>query len=703
MKRLFKNRSFLSTFFAFILFFFVYLLSPLFYWINEGINTIFLTVKNYWNRVKSQMVNEAISIVMIDEKTLEKLGSFPISREYYKTLIESLNKWWAAVIGFDIIFADKNKDHIQSDRNFAKAIKNAWNVILWGSIITKEIWWKANRIIEKPIDILDESKFAFWYFTPILSKTWVVLSFIPTANLSDKDWAISKYNHFAISLLKAYYSRLYNKDFMEDYNKQKDPNYFYLRPDYPIPFSKTWWNEVLINYIPLPSNSSGKISNFETYSFVDVIEWKIDLKLFDWKIVLVWVTAKWIKDTFYTRNGIEYWVFVHANILNTIMKKDFSFYFNENLEWFLIFLLIITSIYFSLSPSGFIIVIANLAISGIFLVIYPIVILTFFSYIFSHLFELFLALPISIAIWNAVKYVYESNNKVKLSKALSEYVSKAIVKEILSNSWDLKLDWDTRKLAIFFSDIEGFTSISEKFSPHELVSFLRNYLSYMSNIILDNNWFINKYEWDAIMALWWAFSDNEKDSYYACLSALKQQETLKELNSNWQKVWLPKIKVRIWLHTWQAIVWNIWAVWRKIEYTALWDSVNLASRLEWVNKFYWTFICVSEDIFEENKDFFEFRYLDKIRVKWKDNAIKIYELLSEKWNLTLKKEKIRTEFEKAILVYNSRDFISAKDLFENIYKKYNDSPSKTYFERCKYFMNNKPKSNDELIWNYETK
>ena len=366
-------------------------------------------------------------------------------------------------------------------------------------------------------------------------------------------------------------------------------------------------------------------------------------------------------------------------------------------------MLIITSIYFSLSPSGFIIVIANLAISGIFLVIYPIVILTFFSYIFSHLFELFLALPISIAIWNSVKYVYESNNKVKLSKALSEYVSKAIVKEILSNSWDIKLDWDLKKLTIFFSDIEWFTTISEKFSPEELITFLRKYLSYMSNIILDNNWFINKYEWDAIMALWWAFSDNEKDSYYACLSALKQQETLKELNSNWQKVWLPKIKVRIWLHTWQAIVWNIWAVWRKIEYTALWDSVNLASRLEWVNKFYWTFICVSEDIFEENKDFFEFRYLDKIRVKWKDNAIKIYELLSEKWNLTLKKEKIRTEFEKAILVYNSRDFISAKDLFENIYKKYNDSPSKTYFERCEYFMNNKPKSNNELIWNYETK
>ena len=78
-------------------------------------------------------------------------------------------------------------------------------------------------------------------------------------------------------------------------------------------------------------------------------------------------------------------------------------------------------------------------------------------------------------------------------------------------------------------------------------------------------------------------------------------------------------------------------------------------------------------------------------------------MLSEKWNLTLKNEKIRTEFEKAILVYNSRDFISAKDLFENIYKKYNDSPSKTYFERCEYFMNNKPKSNEELIWNYETK
>ncbi len=174
-----------------------------------------------------------------------------------------------------------------------------------------------------------------------------------------------------------------------------------------------------------------------------------------------------------------------------------------------------------------------------------------------------------------------------------------------------------KKLAIYFSDIEWFTTISEKFEPEDLVWFLREYLSEMSDIIMDENWFINKYEWDAIMALWWSFIEYDKWAYYSCLSAIKQQALLKTLNNDWKERWFAEIKVRIWIHTWEAIVWNIGSTWRKMEYTALWDSVNLASRLEWVNKFYWTYICVSEDIYIETAEYFEFRYLDIIKVKWK--------------------------------------------------------------------------------------
>jgi adenylate cyclase len=256
---------------------------------------------------------------------------------------------------------------------------------------------------------------------------------------------------------------------------------------------------------------------------------------------------------------------------------------------------------------------------------------------------------------------------------------------------------------MFFSDIAGFTTISEKLSPEELVWFLRVYLWEMSHIIMDNKWFINKYEWDAIMALWWVFWKVE--NYWivdACRSALFQQAKLKELNEVWKQQWKDELSVRMWLHTWPAIIWNIGAQGRKMEFTALWDSVNLASRLEWVNKFYWTYICVSEDIYNEVKDIFTFRYLDKIRVKWKNIWINIYELVSNAWEAWIFKEKIIADFEDAVSLYMNRDFEKAKEIFDKLSKLW-DEPSKVYKKRCEIFIKNPPENNWDGIWTMDEK
>lgn len=699
-KEIFKNRSFLSLFSAFVIFIIIYFFSYIwiFSWINERISSTFISVKN---SISEKNINEDIVVVTIDEKTTNELWAFPFDRKYYAELIEKLNDANASVIGLDIIFADENKQNLQSDEIFAESIKKAWNVILWGSVIVEDINNKASLVIEKPVKKFFENSAWFWYYVPELSKNNTVLTFKPTRKIADKDLVVSDYNHFWVEILKVHYWKIYNKDFSKNF--WSDANFFYLRENDKIPFKKTWSDEVLINFVPTVKNNQ-KLSHFTNYSFVDILEWKIDPKNFENKIILVWATAKWLKDIFQTVNGIEYGVFVHANIINTISSKNFLYYYPEYLEWTLIILVIITSIYFSLSSSWKVVFLANLSIFIIFIIILPIFSITFLSsYVYLHLFELFLALPFSIAVWNAVKFIFESNNRYKLSKALSEYVSKAIVKDILKSNWEIKLDWELRKLTIFFSDIEWFTSISEKFSPQELVAFLREYLSGMSNIILDENWFINKYEWDAIMALWWTFSEHQKDSYNACFSAISQQKKLKELNKIWEKRWLPEIKARIWLHSWQAIVWNIWAVWRKIEYTALWDSVNLASRLEWINKFYGTFICASEVVYEENKEFFEFRFLDNITVKWKELPIKIYELIGMKEEVSEEqKEKIK-KFEEAMKIYNEKDFEKAKEFFKNNFEKYDDKPSKTYVERCEFYLSNPDKVDENLIWKYETK
>ncbi len=700
MKNLFKNRIFLTFFISIFIFLSIFSLRVLFYSIDDNIKSFSIKFKNYtyFSDNSKNAINKDLVFVTIDEKTLDSLG-FPMPRWEYVKVIENLNQ--AEIIAFDIIFANENKLDKSGDDKLAEAIKKSGNIVLGWWIIQKNIDWVDRVVVEKPLEKFYSWALAFGYYKPEIDlKTNRVFSFYPASNIYDSSWEKSRYNHFSISLLKAYYSRVYKKDYLS-FEKSSEKSYF-LKPDYKIPFSSPWKRDILINFIPKPSPEENKISKFPSYSFLDVYNSKIDPEVFKWKIVLIWATSKWIKDIFTTTNGIEYWVFVLWNIINTILTKNYLVNFSPNLEWFLIFMLLLLSVYFNLSRSGFVLIFSNLSISIIFLFIFPVIVLFYTNYLLWAIFELFLALIFSLAIWNIVKYLIENKNKIKLTKALSEYVSKAITNEILSSSWNINLNWESKQLSIFFSDIEWFTSVSEKFTAKKLVSFLREYLWEMSNIILNNQWFINKYEWDAIMALWWTFKDYENSSYLACDSALKQQKLLKELNKSWSSRDFPEIKVRIWLHFWEAIVWNIWAEWRKLEYTALWDNVNLASRLEWVNKFYGTYICVSEVVYNKNKEKFIFRYLDEIRVKWKENSVKIYELVDYKENIKEDLKNKIDKFEEAIKLYKEKKFSEAKIVFKELLNLW-DKPSSTYIERCDYYSKNPPSKDWDSVWNYTEK
>jgi adenylate cyclase len=231
---------------------------------------------------------------------------------------------------------------------------------------------------------------------------------------------------------------------------------------------------------------------------------------------------------------------------------------------------------------------------------------------------------------------------------------------------------------------------------------LREYLTKMSDLIIEERGFINKYEWDAILALWWVFWNDLDLSYRACISAIKQQRLLTELNKRWKETWFEEIKIKIWIHIWNAIIWNIWSKGKKIEFTALWDNVNLASRLEWVNKYYNTTICVSEDIYNNTKDLFEFRYLDKIKVKWKKIIVNIYELLEEKWKISEMKKDIILKFWVAVWMYLNRDFENAMNIFINL-EKYQDWPSSAYIDRCEKYISNPPDEDWDWSWTMEEK
>ena len=304
---------------------------------------------------------------------------------------------------------------------------------------------------------------------------------------------------------------------------------------------------------------------------------------------------------------------------------------------------------------------------------------------------------------NIAKYIFENKDKKKLNSALWEYVSKEVSAEILNGTWEIKFDGESKRIAMFFSDIEWFTSISEKFSPEKLVFFLREYLGLMSNIIMDHRGFINKYEWDAIMALWGAFGKNDNIVHNACISALQQQNSLSTLNKKWTSTGdFEAFKVRMWIHVWEAILGNIGATGRKLEFTALWDNVNLASRLEWINKYYNTYICVSQDVYDSVEKDFDFRYLDNIRVKWKNKAIKIYELLSIKGQTDKNTQILMDNFSEAMELYYRQDFLAAREKFAKLETLW-DGPSKTYTQRCDDFIQDSPGASWDKIWTFSSK
>lgn len=677
-----KNKNLLTFLLSLGIILIVFIFSPFFYTLDKAIQNSYYHIKE---ALFEKQANKNIVVVEIDEKTLSKLGRFPFNRSVYIPFIENLTKAKVATIGFDIIFADTTVK--ETDDAFIAAVKDSKKVVLGNAILD-------DGSIESILPELQKNAVATGYFPPLVDKkTNTVYSLLP--------FFIDGNNHsnfhFSIALVKAFYASIFKKSYNASYHVS--PWDFALSDDIKLPFSTKGEKDVLINFI-----SGKKFQKFSFYDIYDSGSFDVLSKKYDFsdKIILVGTAAKGIKDIFYTPNGIEYGIYIHANMLNTILQKDFLTYFNKYLEWLLLFLLIIISVYFNLSRSSFVLILSNISLAIIFLLIIPVTIIIFTNIIINYPSEIVFSLILSLSSSNLVKYLIENKEKWKLNKALSEYVSQDIAQEILSWDGKVKLDGEKKYISIFFSDIQWFTTISEAYPPEWLLTYLREYIKEMSDIIIDKRGFINKYEWDAIVALWWVFWHTESMEFDTCLSALAQLEQLKRFNLVWMQKWFPEIHIRIGIHAGDVIVGNIGTEGRKMEFTALWDAMNLASRLEWVNKVYGTQICASEVIEEKMREKFEFRFLDRIRVKGKKLPIGIFELVGEKGHIDSERQKTLLDFGRGIELYTERKFSEAENLFE-VLASLGDIPSQKYLERCKYFQKNTPPLDWDGVWEMKEK
>jgi len=288
------------------------------------------------------------------------------------------------------------------------------------------------------------------------------------------------------------------------------------------------------------------------------------------------------------------------------------------------------------------------------------------------------------------KYYFELAEKLRIKHAFQHYVTASVVNEILKNPEKLNLHGEERNLTIFFSDIEGFTSLSEGMSPLDVVSLLNEYLSEMTEIIFKYDGLLDKYEGDAIMAVFGAPVDQKDHAIRACRCALQNQKALARLREKWKQEGKPEIKARIGINTGVVVVGNMGSTMR-FDYTVIGDNVNLAARLETANKLFQSEILVSDSTAELAESAILSRRLGKLKVAGKDKQVDVYEVLAESADpdkAFLEKAKAcKAAYDTSQAALNRRDFAEAERILADHLKNYPaDNPARTLHNRIKGFL-----------------
>jgi adenylate cyclase len=280
------------------------------------------------------------------------------------------------------------------------------------------------------------------------------------------------------------------------------------------------------------------------------------------------------------------------------------------------------------------------------------------------------------------RFMTEEKKKRELKEAFSHYVAPSLVNHILQDPAKLVLGGEERRLTVLFSDIRGFTTISESLSPQALVKLMNDYLTPMTDVVLAQDGTIDKYMGDAIMAFWGAPIWQEDHPVRACRAALQMLEKLAELQKAWEQQGIPRLDIGVGISTGKLTVGNMGSTTR-FDYTVMGDSVNLGSRLEGLNKEYGTHIIVPKYTYEDVKNDFILRQLDLIKVKGKKIPIKIYELMGHADDSGRLREAAGL-FETGLQAYMVRDWDKAEDYFNKTLGILpHDGPATTFLARVK--------------------
>ena len=700
----------------------------------------FMELKSYDIRMVSRGIKPPggeVIIATIDEKSLSELGRWPWPRTTIAQLVKKLKDQGAKAVGFDIVFAEpdentslktvqelledvkkagagkskitdileKRKKTVDTDAIFARSIKTVQNITLgyFFHITDKEVGHLKKEQIAAAEDKIAKGRFQMvrsakgaHYSTfihayaaqpnlPALSEAAENCGYFNT--FPDTDGVIrwsplvikfrdNYYSSLALSLLVQYLDRPMVVLNVADYGVES-----IMLDKFIIPTDET--GSLLVNYLGPPQT-------FPHYSISDILDGRIPSDKIKGKMVLVGATATGIYDMRNTPFSAIYpGVEIHATVIDNILRQNFLIH--SGWTKFIDVLLLI----FSGLLVGFLLPKFR-AIAGMALVIIVIAsFIIFNTFIFTKynvwlnmIYTLLTIIVIYLGI-TIYRYVTEEREKKKIKGAFQYYLTPSVVNEILRDPSKLKLGGDKKRLSVMFSDIRGFTSISEKLSPENLVQLLNEYLTAMTNIVFKHDGLLDKYIGDAIMAVFGAPLEQPDHAQRACHTAVEMIEELKRLQEKWAAEGWPEINIGIGVNTGDMVVGNMGSEMR-FDYTVMGDSVNLASRLEGTNKEYGTRMIISEFTHAVVNDEFVCRELDAVRVKGKRLPVRIYELLGEKKDDAKWRTFIET-FEHGLALYRAEKWDEAIHEFRRVLElKPDDYPAKLYIERCETLKKNPP-------------
>lgn len=591
------------------------------------------------NRLKAPSPPKDIVIVVVDEKSVREIGRWPWRRDTMAELIDRITDAKPKVIGIDMMFTER--ESAETDERLAVAIKRAGNIVLATRFDVPENGKVVAHPPEAP-DFLWDS--AFMEVNTVRGIPWKTFAVKPESvmpslaelssaatlghvySLPDLDGCLRYeilylnygddcYPQFALQIARLALNVEMKKMILYGGSGVKLGDRF-------IPTDI--WGRVVINY-------RGKEHTFEYLSASDVIKGRTSPDDLRNKIVLLGTSALATYDqkvTPFSANmpGVE----INANVISNILQNDFIRRSPGIIEISSIILMGILlglllprlkAISGSLLSLG---VIALYAVICFYLLIYQ-NIWANLLYPVTNMFVIFTSLTVT-------KFVREEKKAKEVRQMFSSYVSPKIVQELISNPEKAKLGGERRIVTILFSDVIGFTSLSERRQPEEVVALLNEYFKAMAEIIFRWDGTLDKFIGDEIMALWGAPLGQPNHAELALRCALEMSATLNKLQRSWEGKGSEVLDVGIGINSGEVIIGNIGALGKKMDYTAIGDHVNLAARVEKLTRQYGSRILITGNTFAHIEPLLrnggvghlQLTELASVKVKGKEQEVKIF-------------------------------------------------------------------------------